>query len=105
MEIKDFEEWLIDFYNQRGWTDTTNFQKLGFLFEEVGELAQAIRLYEIKKDLPVPISNDRHKLQENLYEELGDLLANIIIIANNYNISIDELITRHKHKLLKRFGV
>jgi len=42
VEIKDFEEWLIDFYNQRGWTDTTNFQKLGFLFEEVGELVQAI---------------------------------------------------------------
>ncbi|MED1790170.1 MazG-like family protein [Brevibacillus laterosporus] len=104
MEFKDFEEWLIHFYNRRGWTDTTNFQKLGFLFEEVGELAQAIRLYEIRKDSPDSIPNDRHRIQENLYEELGDLLANVIIIANNYNISLDELINKHKHKLLKRFG-
>jgi len=39
-----------------------------------------------------------------LIEELGDVLGNIIVIANKYNIPLEEVFHSHKQKLLDRYS-
>ena len=39
-----------------------------------------------------------------LVEELGDVLGNVIIIANKYNIALEEVFHSHKEKLLYRYS-
>lgn len=40
---------------------------------------------------------------EDIKEELGDVLDNIFIIADQYQISLEEIIQAHKNKLERRF--
>ncbi|MFS5334089.1 MazG nucleotide pyrophosphohydrolase domain-containing protein, partial [Streptococcus agalactiae] len=39
----------------------------------------------------------------DIKEELGDVLDNIFILADQYNISLEEIISAHRTKLEKRF--
>ncbi|MEB4861266.1 MazG-like family protein [Priestia megaterium] len=103
LNFYEFEQWIVNFYKERGWDQTTRFEKLGFLFEEIGEIAKAVRLYEIKKDNPNEKQKEEELIKAEILEELGDLLANLIIFANDFEISLDELTDQHKLKLLKRF--
>jgi len=46
-------------------------------------------------------------LEENkkeLTEELGDVLGNLIVIANKYDISLEEIFSSHKEKLAERYS-
>lgn len=42
---------------------------------------------------------------QKLTEELGDVLGNLMIIANKYNISFDDILSAHKEKLVKRKSI
>lgn len=42
--------------------------------------------------------------RKDLVEELGDVLGNVIVIANKYNISLEEVFNSHKEKLSKRYS-
>ncbi|GGN66951.1 hypothetical protein GCM10007971_37400 [Oceanobacillus indicireducens] len=71
--------------------------------EETGEVARAIRALEIGRDRPDehPISLAESK--KNLTEELGDVLGNVVVIANKYNIDLEEIFLEHKRKLSNRY--
>lgn len=84
-------------------TSITQFIRSNFLCEEVGELAQAIRKYEIGRDRPDEIEKSSNENLNDIKEELGDVLDNIFILADQYNISLEEIIETHKNKLEKRF--
>ena len=43
-------------------------------------------------------------MKENLKEELGDVLGNLLVIANKYEISLEDILISHKEKLSKRFA-
>ncbi len=47
MEAKEFQEWIASYYKTRGWSDLDVFVRIGFLSEETGEVARAIRALEI----------------------------------------------------------
>ncbi|BFT74552.1 hypothetical protein PAENIP36_59940 [Paenibacillus sp. P36] len=40
----------------------------------------------------------------HLTEELGDVLGNLIVIANEYNISLEDIFEMHKQKLGTRYS-
>ncbi len=52
MNLKQHQEWLVDFYKRRDWYQYSSFIRLNFLTEEVGELSRAIRAIEIGRDHP-----------------------------------------------------
>lgn len=52
MDITDYQKWVSEFYKKRNWYQYNSFIRSNFLSEEVGELAQAIRKYEIGRDRP-----------------------------------------------------
>ncbi|REB11477.1 hypothetical protein DVB69_00770 [Sporosarcina sp. BI001-red] len=103
MEAKEFQKWVAEYYKTRGWSDLDIFVRIGFLSEETGEVARAIRALEIGRDRPDehPISLTESK--RNLTEELGDVVGNVVVIANKYNIDLEEIFLEHKHKLTNRY--
>lgn len=43
------------------------------------------------------------QLKNDLIEEIGDVLGNIALLADLYDITLEEAFTAHKQKLVKRF--
>lgn len=103
MDVNEFQQWVNDYYKNRGWSELDVFIRIGFLAEETGEVARAIRGLEIGRDRPDEEVGTFKKNKEALVEELGDVLGNVIIIANKYNISLEEVFNYHKEKLSARY--
>ncbi|MEY8818737.1 MazG nucleotide pyrophosphohydrolase domain-containing protein [Bacillus subtilis] len=97
MQLADAEKWMKEFYEKRGWTEYGPFIRVGFLMEEAGELARAVRAYEIGRDRP------DEKESSRLIEEMGDVIGNIAILADMYGVSLEDVMKAHQEKLTKRF--
>lgn len=103
MEIENYQKWISEFYKNRGWYALNPFIRMNFLSEETGEVARAIRTIEIGRDRPDERTASDQENLENLIEELGDVLDNIFILADKYNISLEQILDAHQAKLTKRF--
>ncbi|MDA7026348.1 MazG-like family protein [Bacillus sp. CLL-7-23] len=103
MDITDFQDWVRKYYAKRGWSELDIFVRIGFLAEETGEVARAIRALEIGRDRPDETDKVTSELKQDLTEELGDVLGNVIVIANKYDISLEEIFNSHKEKLDGRY--
>jgi NTP pyrophosphatase (non-canonical NTP hydrolase) len=103
MDVTEFQKWVKDYYDSRGWSELDIFIRIGFLAEETGEVAKAIRALEIGRDRPDEGDKSSEENKQNLMKELGDVLGNVIVIANKYGISLDEIFQLHKQKLLHRY--
>ncbi|MEG0328148.1 MAG: MazG-like family protein [Erysipelothrix sp.] len=104
MNLHTFQNWVKEHYNERGWSDLDIFIRIGFLAEETGEVAQAIRALEIGRDRPDEDSQTNIERKANLTEELGDVLGNIIVIANHYDLDLEDIFESHKLKLESRYA-
>ncbi|GIN90624.1 hypothetical protein J22TS1_16750 [Siminovitchia terrae] len=104
MDVNEFQQWVNDYYENRGWSELDIFIRIGFLAEETGEVARAIRALEIGRDRPDEATESFEANRQALVEELGDVLGNVMVIANKYNISLEEIFHSHKMKLLKRYS-
>ncbi|MBA2938971.1 hypothetical protein HZF08_11685 [Paenibacillus sp. CGMCC 1.16610] len=104
MNMNEFQSWVKDYYQQRKWLDLNIFIRIGFLAEETGEVARAIRALEIGRDRPDEIEGSYEENKAHLTEELGDVLGNLIVIANEYNISLEDIVEMHKQKLGARYS-
>jgi len=103
MEAKEFQKWIADYYQSRGWADLDIFIRIGFLAEETGEVARAIRALEIGRDRPDEEDSTFVEGKQELTEELGDVLGNVAVIANKYDIDLEDIFTEHQKKLSKRY--
>jgi NTP pyrophosphatase (non-canonical NTP hydrolase) len=103
MNVTEFQHWVKDYYKMRGWSDLDIFIRIGFLAEETGEVARAIRALEIGRDRPDEVTGTLEENKKELTEELGDVLGNLIVIANKYDISLEEIFQSHKDKLAERY--
>lgn len=96
MNVTEFQQWVKRYYESRGWSELDIFIRIGFLAEETGEVARAIRAIEIGRDRPDEVKGTYEENKQELTEELGDVLGNLIVIANKYNISLEEVFQSHK---------
>ncbi|MDP8162910.1 MazG-like family protein [Pasteurella skyensis] len=97
-----YQKWVKSFYLKRGWYNFNSSIRLNFLMEEVGELSQAIRRYEIGRDRPDEVENKNESLDQ-IKEELGDVLDNIMILVDKYEFNINDIINEHIEKIEKRY--
>lgn len=104
MNINEFQQWVKEYYQQRKWSELDIFVRIGFLAEETGEVARAIRALEIGRDRPDEASGSYQENKSNLTEELGDVLGNLIVIANKYDISLEDIFIKHQQKLRARYS-
>lgn len=65
MQTTEMEKWIKDFYQMRNWTEYGPFIRLGFLMEETGELARAVRAIEIGRDRPDEQRQESPELKKN----------------------------------------
>ena len=79
------------------------FIRLNFLMEEVGELAQTVRAIELGRDHPGETSQTPTELNDHLKEELANVLDQVLILSDKYQLDVDELIVQSETKLKKRF--
>lgn len=104
MNVTEFQAWVKEYYETRGWSELDIFIRIGFLAEETGEVARAIRALEIGRDRPDENTGTIDEQKQELVEELGDVLGNIIVIANKYDISLEEIFQSHQEKLQERYS-
>ncbi|GGE03012.1 MazG nucleotide pyrophosphohydrolase domain-containing protein [Paenibacillus nasutitermitis] len=104
MNINEFQQWVKEYYQHRKWSDLDIFVRIGFLAEETGEVARAIRALEIGRDRPDEAEGSYQENKSHLTEELGDVLGNLIVIANKYDISLEDILKTHKQKLGERYS-
>ncbi len=104
MTLQKYQKWVSCFYQKRGWYDLNPFIRANFLAEETGEVARAIRAIEIGRDRPDERKKNEKELIEDLKEELGDVLDNVFILADKYDIQIEDILESHQSKLEERFG-
>lgn len=104
MELQQYQQWISHFYKKRGWYALNSFIRVGFLAEETGEVARAVRALEIGRDRPDEKSKAPEHLVQDLTEELGDVLDNIFILADKYDIRFEDILSTHKQKLEERFN-
>lgn len=104
MNIQKYQKWVSFFYKERGWYELNPFIRVNFLSEETGEVARAVRGIEIGRDRPDEEEKSEVELIENLKEELGDVLDNIFILADKYDISLEDILESHQEKLQNRFS-
>ncbi|MFC4306937.1 MazG nucleotide pyrophosphohydrolase domain-containing protein [Cohnella boryungensis] len=104
MDIANFQQWVKQYYRERGWAELDIFVRIGFLAEETGEVARAIRALEIGRDRPDEPIGSYEENKAQLTEELGDVLGNLIVIANKYDISLEEIFLSHQTKLDHRYS-
>ncbi len=102
--LKDFQAWVIQFYEKRQWLQYDSFQRMGYLMEETGELAQAIRAYELGRDRPDEAIRQPEELRQEILREMGDILSNLAILADRYGFTLEDAAEAHRDKLNKRFA-
>lgn len=105
MKATEFQHWVEKYYNGRGWSDLDIFVRIGFLAEETGEVARAIRALEIGRDRPDEEPESYTENRNELIGELGDVLGNVSVIANKYDISLEEVFKAHTDKLNDRYPI
>lgn len=103
LNVNEFQEWVKAYYEKRGWSELDIFIRIGFLVEETGEVARAIRSLEIGRDRPDESKRTLSQLKKELTEELGDVLGNLIVIANKYEIPLEDIFRSHRDKLDNRY--
>ncbi|PAK84663.1 MazG nucleotide pyrophosphohydrolase domain-containing protein [Lentilactobacillus parakefiri] len=103
MTLKQHEDWLVDFYKRRDWYKYSSFIRLNFLTEEVGELSRAIQAIEIGRDHPGE-HETKDERKDNLHEELADVMDQVLILCDKYQVDPDSLMAFSEAKLKKRFN-
>lgn len=100
----DYQKWVSEFYREREWDRFSPFIRVNFLMEEVGEVSRAVRTIEIGRDRPDEVDLPKTEQLENLMEELGDVLDNILILVGHYGITLEEIMKKHQKKLIERYS-
>lgn len=95
MEINQYQQWVTKFYKERDWYDYHPFIRVNFLSEEIGEIARAVRAIEIGRDRPDEETKSKKALLADLQEEIGDVLDSLFILANKYDITLDDIMKAH----------
>ncbi|KRM97071.1 pyrophosphatase [Liquorilactobacillus aquaticus DSM 21051] len=103
MELKDHQEWLVAFYKKRDWYKFSPEIRMNFLTEEVGELARAIRTFEIGRDHPGEKKKTQEEMFDNLKEELADVIDQALVLCAKYDLEPSKILHFSENKLIKRF--
>ncbi|MDD3006718.1 MAG: MazG nucleotide pyrophosphohydrolase domain-containing protein [Candidatus Pacebacteria bacterium] len=92
--MKDFQNYVTELEQERGFTEQTALQRALHLGEEIGELFKAIRKAEKMK-------MDENSKVTSVDEELADVLIFVCSIANRYDIDLEKAF-REKEEVNKK---
>lgn len=93
MEIEKLQAQIIETWNEycdKNWLKSDKNFLLAKLMEEMGELAQAILIYEDKCRLWKRTNKEDWKF--NLQREFGDVFGILMILSKEYEIDVEKCI-------------
>ena len=93
--LADYQQYVIELEEERGFSDQTVLMKTLMLGEEMGELFKAIR-----KQQAIKIDHASAKVGD-IDEELADMFIFLCSIANRYGIDLEEAF-RKKEEINKK---
>lgn len=94
MNLKDLQNWVKEDWEKASKKKPDAHLQLLYLFEELGEVAEAIRKTSGNKE--------RVNKEVDLEGELGDVLVALSTIANTYGIDLGEAAEKSKKKIIER---
>lgn len=94
MNISELQQWVREDWEQHSSVRPDPHLQLLYLFEELGEMAEAIRKNSGYKDRKDDVMD--------LEGEMGDVLIALLTVANNYNIDLETAVAKCKVKIAKR---
>ena len=100
MRIADYQRWLKEFDQVRGWDRVAPSQTFVHMIEEIGEVARLVLYKEGYRD-----AHEKADLQAQLAEEIADAAAFLFKLANQLDIDMEAALSAHQIKAEKRFGV
>jgi NTP pyrophosphatase (non-canonical NTP hydrolase) len=92
--LKDFQEYVVQLEEERGFSKQSIIEKCLMLGEECGELFKAVR-----KNQKIKIDNNSK--EHAVDEELADVLIFVLAIANKHNINLEKAF-RDKEEVNKK---
>jgi len=94
MQINELQKWVADDWEKYPKNKPDLAQQILLVMEELGEVAEAIRKTDGRKD--------RVEKQVSIGSEMADLLISIITLANTYEIDLTTEIETFKSRLAER---
>ena len=94
MQINELQKWVADDWEKYPKNKPDLAQQILLVMEELGEVAEAIRKTDGRKD--------RVEKQVSSGSEMADLLISIITLANTYEIDLTTEIETFKSRLAER---
>jgi len=94
MRIGELQQWVADDWRQRSKHQPPVELQLLYIMEELGEVAEAIRKQNGKKD--------RKQTEVDLGSELADLIISITTLANHFEINIEDEIEKFQERIKTR---
>lgn len=95
MNLKQLQQLVDDDWQNNSKMKPTPEQKLLFVIEEFGEVAEAIR--RLSKD-----GGDHKTARDDLGSEFADFLISVITLANDYDIDLESELDAFWVKLSQR---
>jgi len=93
MRLKKLQDWTKEAWKKSD-KKVDEKDELLFLFEEIGEVAEAIRIQNrLKKNKPAP----------DLEDEFGNVLLSLITLANRYNIDLEKGMEKTMKRVEERY--
>lgn len=93
MKLKELQKWTKDAW-KKSTKKVDEKDELLFLFEELGEVAEAIRIKNgLKKNKPI----------SDLEDEFGNVLLSLITLANRYNVDLEKGMKKTMKRVEERY--
>ncbi|MGQ9583877.1 MAG: MazG nucleotide pyrophosphohydrolase domain-containing protein [Anaerolineae bacterium] len=100
MHIREYQDWMRAYDQQRGWDRVSPSQTLVHVMEEVGEVARLVLCLEGYRE-----GGDEGQQRARLQEELADAATFLFKIAYQYGLDMEQGLTNNMQKAEARFPV
>lgn len=94
MNFEELQKWVEEDWKHSSEKIPDRHLQLIYLIEELGEVMEAIRMFQGDKK--------RKKNKSDIEKEMGDLIIALTTIANSYEINLTRAINRSRDKIIKR---
>ncbi len=99
MQIHEYQRWLEEYDQVRGWERVHPSQTLVHALEEMGEIARLVLALEGYKE------GDEDESRTALAEELADCMTFLFKLAYQYDIDVEKALVGNQKKASDRYSV
>jgi len=96
--IKEAQDFVKKFAEQKGWKDFPNIDKFDHLHEELIGMSQHLR-YKSQEEMQKTIEENK----DVFVDGIGDLLFGLCRLANQLGVDVEEAFNLAKDKILEKY--